>query len=251
MLRRMGVSALLGFVIAVALGCGQKTGDSANVDPKIAEAKKVSQENMRQIATALVEYQNYPGRSIRAGIYAADGKTIGLSWRVAILPALKEDALYKEFKLDEPWDSEHNKKLIAKMPKVFAAPGNPPAEGMTFYRSFVGPETIMPPPPAGKGGEGVPSVEYPFGITDGTPNTALIVEADEAVIWTKPQELEFDRQKPLPKLGGIFADGFHLSFVSTETNFYRQGSLTDETIRAIITPKGGELFTLPGNEPQP
>ena len=52
-----------------------------------------------------------------------DGKTL-LSWRVDILPFIEQDTLYKEFHLDEPWDSEHNKKLLAKMPKVFRAPGS-------------------------------------------------------------------------------------------------------------------------------
>ena len=42
-----------------------------------------------------------------------------LSWRVHLLPLLGEKKLYKEFHLDEPWDSDHNKKLIAQMPEVF------------------------------------------------------------------------------------------------------------------------------------
>lgn len=47
----------------------------------------------------------------------------GLSWRVAILPFLGHAELYKEFKLEEPWNSDHNKTLIAKMPKEFKTPG--------------------------------------------------------------------------------------------------------------------------------
>ena len=42
--------------------------------------------------------------------------------------------MYQEFHLDEPWDSEHNKALIAKMPKVYAAPGSKVAnEFKTVY----------------------------------------------------------------------------------------------------------------------
>ena len=33
-----------------------------------------------------------------------------------------QDQIYKQLKLDEPWDSDHNKKLVAKMPAVFASP---------------------------------------------------------------------------------------------------------------------------------
>ena len=41
---------------------------------------------------------------------------------VKILPFLDAEGLYKEFHLDEPWDSENNQKLIDKMPLVFASP---------------------------------------------------------------------------------------------------------------------------------
>ena len=39
---------------------------------------------------------------------------------MAILPYIEEGQLYQQFKLDEPWDSPHNKKLIALMPKIYA-----------------------------------------------------------------------------------------------------------------------------------
>ena len=42
-----------------------------------------------------------------------DGKPL-LSWRVLILPYVEQNELYKQFHLDEPWDSEHNKPLIAQ-----------------------------------------------------------------------------------------------------------------------------------------
>ena len=34
----------------------------------------------------------------------------------AYFPYIEQQALYNQFHLDEPWDSEHNKSLIAKMP---------------------------------------------------------------------------------------------------------------------------------------
>ena len=46
-----------------------------------------------------------------AAITSPGGKPL-LSWRVAILPYIDEKALYKKFKLDEPWDSPHNKELL-------------------------------------------------------------------------------------------------------------------------------------------
>src|SRR3989442_9210678 len=37
------------------------------------------------------------------------------SWRVHLLPYLDQAPLYKQFQLDEPWDSEHNKALDGKI----------------------------------------------------------------------------------------------------------------------------------------
>ena len=69
----------------------------------------------------------------------------GLSWRVHILPYIEQDALYKQFKLDEPWDSEHNKKLIEKMPKVYVSPLAVAPPGETYYQVFTGKDAIFDP----------------------------------------------------------------------------------------------------------
>src|SRR5262249_19374530 len=50
-----------------------------------------------------------------AASYDLQGKGLQ-SWRVHLLPFLGEDKLYKEFRLNEPWDSDHNKKLLSRMP---------------------------------------------------------------------------------------------------------------------------------------
>jgi hypothetical protein len=38
-----------------------------------------------------------------------------LSWRVKLLPYLEQDHLYRQFKLNEPWDSPHNQALLKEM----------------------------------------------------------------------------------------------------------------------------------------
>ena len=71
---------------------------------------------------------------------------------------------------DEPWDSPHNKALVAEMPVVFAIDGSDaPEPGQTFFRGFVGPGTMFDP--NNRGGVAIAD------ITDGTANTILIVEA--------------------------------------------------------------------------
>jgi prepilin-type processing-associated H-X9-DG protein len=189
-----------------------------------------SSNNLKQMALAILNFESaygqFPFTDRPMGVAHP-----GLSWRVAILPYIEADELYKQFKLDEPWDSDHNKKLIEKMPKVFAPPPGVEAKaGHTFYRMFDGPGTMC-------------QVKKISDVTDGTSNTLMIVEAGEPVVWTKPDDLEYDAKKPLPKLGGHFADGFNAVFADGHARFIRKG-IDEKVLRALITANGGEPVTL-------
>jgi hypothetical protein len=130
-----------------------------------------------------------------------------LSWRVHILPFIEQRPLYDQFKLDEPWDSEHNKKLIEKMPKTYRSPNSSAKPGMTTYLGVGGPRGIMMKRDNPKAGaEGLTYAA----ITDGTANTLMIVEAndDAAVIWTKPEEFVPDAKDPTKNLLGVRPGGF-------------------------------------------
>ncbi len=132
-----------------------------------------------------------------------DGKPL-LSWRVTLLPYMEEFALYKQFKLDEPWDSLHNKKLLAKMPALYAPKGGKSKDAYsTHYRVFTGPNTLFDPKKTEPGpyGKGSMKIDSFFEIAR---HTIMIVEAAEAVLWTKPDELVYDPKKPLPKLGAAY-----------------------------------------------
>src|SRR5262249_47063877 len=136
-----------------------------------------------------------------AAIRSKEGKPL-LSWRVAILPYVGHKELYEKFKLDEPWDSEHNKKLLAEMPKIYAPVGVRAQAGQneTFYRVFEGSGTPF------EGKEGLRFEDF----TNKLSKTILVVEAGDAVLWTKPDELPYDPEKPLPAVGGMFENIFHV-----------------------------------------
>ena len=80
--------------------------------------------NLKQVGLAMYNYREAHGRFPAPAIQGPDGKPL-LSWRVAILPYLSENELYQSFKLDEPWDSPHNKPLLERMPQLFAPPRPP------------------------------------------------------------------------------------------------------------------------------
>ncbi|MGC3966365.1 MAG: DUF1559 domain-containing protein [Pirellulales bacterium] len=90
--------------------------------------------NMRQLGVALMQYENEHGK-LPKNIVDENGNPL-LSWRVAVLPYLEQQWLYEQFHLDEPWDSEHNKPLLARIPPPFvhSAVEQKPNEGLTIYQ---------------------------------------------------------------------------------------------------------------------
>src|SRR5262249_54136989 len=193
---------------------------------KIAKARMESANKLKQMMLAMHNYLDTTKEFPAAAITDTNGKPL-LSWRVAILPYVEQEALYKQFKLDEPWDSENNKKLLAQMPKIYGEKGT-----KTHYRVFTGKGTVF------EGTKGVRIAD----ITDGTSNTAVIFEAPDTVEWTKPEEFEYDAKKPLPKLGGVpFEAGFQVAFADGSVRFM-SNKVKEEIIRAVITRNGGEVI---------
>jgi prepilin-type processing-associated H-X9-DG protein len=187
--------------------------------------------NLRQIALALLNYHDAHGRFPPAAITDKEGKPL-LSWRVAILPFIEQQNLYKQFHLDEPWDSKHNRKLLPLMPKIFQVPGFEDTT-TTHYRVFTGPDAIFDSPKSRSIKE----------IHDGISNTWTVVETAESTPWTQPQEPRYAADKPLPEMGHFFSGGFNAAFADGQVRFFRKPP-PEETMRALITADGGETIRL-------
>ncbi|MCI0642333.1 MAG: protein kinase [Gemmataceae bacterium] len=190
--------------------------------------------DLRELAVALHEYQRAHKRFPPATIYSAKGQPL-YSWRVAILPHLSDKqakALYAEFKLDEPWDSPHNQKLLAKMPHVFT-PRRAEAKEThtTHYQVFVGPGAAF------EGKVGKQTRDF----LDGTTKTLLVVEAEQAVPWTKPADLSYSASGPLPKLGPSLEEGFVAAFADGSVRAF-SGKTSEPDLRALITRNGKEVI---------
>jgi hypothetical protein len=197
--------------------------------------------NLWHLALAMHNYSFYNGRLLPpATIYDPNGKPL-LSWRVAVLPYLGHEELHKQFKLDEPWDSPHNSPLLAKMPKVYAPPGGKTKEPYTTcYQVFVGDGGMF------EKKEGISLSEV--SAADGASNTIMIVEAREPVPWTKPVDLPYTADQPLPEFGGLLDDGlFSVVYGDGSVRVIRRGIGEEfaKGLRALITYNGGEVGSLP------
>lgn len=198
-------------------------GDSAN--------------KLKQIGLAMHNYHDTHRAFPPAFSRDKQGKPL-LSWRVHVLPFLDQEALYKEFRLNEPWDSEHNQKLIARMPAVYRGANQKLAdEGRTPFVVPVGAATIFTGGP-----KGLRVAE----VSDGTSHTALAVEADDAhaVIWTKPDDLKFDPKQPQAGLAEYKPGGFAILMGDGSVHFL-PATIDKKTLAAIFTRNGGEVVKWP------
>ncbi len=156
---------------------------------------------MAQVGFALRSYESEHGHLPPAAVCGKDGKPL-LSWRVLLLPFLEGHQLYEEFHLDEPWNSPHNLRLLARTPPNFIPPGEkaplaPP--GHTFLKVFTGAGTAF----GGCAGRSTKDFSDP-------DEAVLLVEGGSPVPWTKPDDIAYRPDLPLGELATLFKDGFRV-----------------------------------------
>ena len=246
MLPRLSVSAslLLGSLTLAGLGTmlwtrspanAQLTENGTSADSRQAKdftPRQVSERNTRHILLAFHNYYSANEHFPAMAIYGSNGQPL-LSWRVALLPYLEQGELYNQFHLDEPWDSPHNKALIARMPDVFKTPDAPAPDGESRLRGFIGDGAMF---------DGAEGVSIPD-VTDGTSNTLLLASAKVPTIWTKPGELVFEPGKPMPLLNDAEPNSCMVGLCDGAVRYI---SPRDWILLAnVLTRGGGEIIQWP------
>ena len=159
-------------------------------DATVLEAPRLI-ESLRLITIGVLNFE-----SINKRFPTIDGMPVFkkglLSWRVAILPMLGYKSLYEEFHLDEPWDSEHNKSLIAKMPKEFQSPGVVDT-GFTAIHAIQGQDCVF----------GLQTANGSQGIASGLNKRAFLIlgGTQTAKPLTSPDGFPIDFSAGLEQLG--------------------------------------------------
>ncbi|MCA9065278.1 MAG: DUF1559 domain-containing protein [Planctomycetaceae bacterium] len=155
-------------------------------------------ESLENIGRAWHEYEQLigtfpvgpPEATRTPDAYGPDGRPL-LSWRVAILPLLGEEKLFRRFRLNEPWDSRHNKALLDQMPSVYQT--DPALDaGYTTLLAVAGNGTLT------ENGLGTSARD----CTDGLSNTIAVicVDSTHAVPWTQPVDWQFTSERPFEGL---------------------------------------------------
>src|SRR5262249_51111069 len=143
----------------------------------------------------------------------------------------------QQFKLDEPWDGPNNIKLLNQMPKIYKLPGDdktPPDH--THYQVFVG---------NGAAFEKTRGLRIPD-FTDGTSNTILVVEAAQAMPWSKPDAIPFDPGKPTAPLLSTRSRGrCNILLADGSVRVVVPASTPESTLKAATTRNGNEPVIWP------
>lgn len=177
-------------------------------------------------------------------ISSPDGTPL-LSWRVALLPAFGPDgeALFAQFKLDEPWDSENNIKLLEKMPMLYRSPLDSSLTTKTTFQMFTG--TDMP---FGKTPQPLKMSDIP---NPGKTFMVVSVVPEKAIEWTRPDTLAFEPDKfaetfgelvlAVPVMGELFGAPF--------TNTPEEVQAVSDWIRGTVAESQPEAEPAPAEAP--
>lgn len=192
-----------------------------------------------QLLVALHNYHDTYGSFPPAYVADAAGNPMH-SWRTLLLPYLDGMKLYNEYRFDEPWNSDHNRQVAARLPhNYFRCPSCPNGSDprMTNYVLIVGPDTAFP-------GSGVTKLTD---FTDGPGNTILFVEVGPSdIIWTEPRDLVIDQMSftindpKRPSISSAHSRGPAVVLTDGCRAYRLTKSHPPETIRALTTIAGQE-----------
>ncbi|MBL4883335.1 MAG: DUF1559 domain-containing protein [Planctomycetaceae bacterium] len=182
--------------------------------------------NLRNINVALLDFRTKNGHFPPAVVMGPDGKT-PYSWRVALLPFLDQAALYKQYRLNEPWDSEHNMKLAKVVVPVYHNPNDDKPTNSSYF-AVVGKNTLF----------GNTEGSRFRDITDGVSNVIALVEAKRDIPWTKPEDIKYDGEK-IPKFGGFHHGGFSVVLCDGSVKFISE-KIDEKVLHELLQINDGQ-----------
>lgn len=188
---------------------------------------------IRKVAIAFHQYHNDYHQLPALSIRSKNGLPL-LSWRVTLLPFLGYDELYRQFRLDEPWSSDHNIKLLSQAPDCYLPVHHRNLVGHTHLVALTGSGSIYSEPKM---------TLREASLGDGLGETAMLGESARLIPWTKPDDEDFSPDLVPPSLMAypesscackiVMLDGKVRNLYKSRVNNYAQ-------LRKLITWRGND-----------
>lgn len=192
------------------------------------------QDNLKQVMLALHNYHDTNGHFPPAVVIDKDSG-VPHSWRVEILPYIEQSLLYQQYKMNEPWDSENNKKVLALMPAQYRHPSQGASTNTAIFAAYGDGFAFQKDDKEGT------KIQD---ILDGTSSTICVFEAKADIPWTKPEELSIDLSKGVPANFGFTPEVFTAGLCDGSVQYISR-SIDKDLLKALFTRKGGESVSAP------
>ncbi|HUT95522.1 MAG TPA: DUF1559 domain-containing protein [Thermoguttaceae bacterium] len=218
----------------------QRTQGSNNLK-QIGLAMHNCSNNLKQIGLAMHNYHD-TYKCFPAAVLTDENGQPMWSWRVAILPFVKQAPLHDQYDFSEPWDGPNNRALHGISIPEYRCPDHTAGRATeTSYVMVVGKGTI--------GGEPNETVKI-ADIRDGTSNTIMAIEVGTSGIhWMEPRDVTVE--EAVTFLTDPAASPFEQVHVGGANVLLADGSVrfvgesTDpETLRALLTRDDGQAVSL-------
>lgn len=217
-------------IVAVPLLFSMLVGDPSR---ESFFAQKMTPEiQLRTVALAFHNYESAYTKFPAPVIKSEDGRPL-FNGAVAMFPFMEQHNLYDQLKLDEPWDSPHNRQFTeTAIESISDASGKLGAATMIRFPVF--PNSIWDEENPATG----------FGdLPDGTSNTILTIMAPEraAVSWADPTPWRISKNNPMADVFGD-REEVHVGMADGSTRILRKSEMTNAKLSALLTRDGGEVI---------
>ncbi len=224
--------------------------------PAVQQAREAarrteSKNNLKQIGLALHNYHDvynaFPSGTVPTSAANLDDR---LSWQVSVLPFLEQAALYNQFNMKSGWNATANQQLSQTNVPTFIHPtlgGQEP--GATNYVGLAGVGQDGPKLDAKNKKAGI--FAYDKGrsirdITDGTSNTAMVIESNRPANWAAGGQGTIRPLTTAPYIngpdgfGGISPGGANVLMADGSVRFVSD-RIDPKVMESITTIAGGEV----------